>query len=183
MPRTRRPRPQAFDPAEDLGERGARHRYLGELEHHVAAVAHDPGADQDKLPAWGCEPPILGRLAANQFGFGVTTSLSRPARGASGLRPTASKQVPSVRPRLARWTTVPRRSTRAPASASSRCTVSDSCPMNVAQPAPQDARRVRRSLGAGRGRSCPYPARGCEEAGSEWRPHLHRGAVLRRALV
>jgi hypothetical protein len=30
----RRPRPQAFDPAEDLGEQGARHRYLGQLEHH-----------------------------------------------------------------------------------------------------------------------------------------------------
>jgi hypothetical protein len=30
-------RPQAFDPAEDLGEQGARHRCLGQLEHHVAA--------------------------------------------------------------------------------------------------------------------------------------------------
>ena len=27
----RPPRPQAFDPAEDLGEQGARHRYLGQL--------------------------------------------------------------------------------------------------------------------------------------------------------
>jgi hypothetical protein len=36
-------RPQAFDPAVDLDEQGPRHRYLGQLEHHLAAVAHGPG--------------------------------------------------------------------------------------------------------------------------------------------
>ena len=33
----RRPRPQAFDPAEDLGGQGARHRYLGQLKRGVVS--------------------------------------------------------------------------------------------------------------------------------------------------
>jgi hypothetical protein len=42
---------EPIDPVQDLGEQGARHRYLGQLDHHVAAVAHDPGADLDQLLA------------------------------------------------------------------------------------------------------------------------------------
>ena len=34
-----------IDPAQDLGEQRPRHGHLGQLEHDVAAVAHDPGAD------------------------------------------------------------------------------------------------------------------------------------------
>jgi hypothetical protein len=41
--------PQPIDPVQDLGEQGARHRYLGQLEHHVAPMPHDPGADLDQL--------------------------------------------------------------------------------------------------------------------------------------
>ena len=62
----RRPRPQAFDPAEDLGEQGARHRYLGQLEHHVAGVAHDPGADLDQLLAQCGQRPMLDPLRQGQ---------------------------------------------------------------------------------------------------------------------
>ena len=39
----RRPWPQLIDPVQDLGEQRPRHRHLGQLEHQVAAVAHDPG--------------------------------------------------------------------------------------------------------------------------------------------
>ena len=41
----RRPWSEPLDPAQDLGEQGARHRHLGELEDGVATVAHDPRAD------------------------------------------------------------------------------------------------------------------------------------------
>ena len=44
-----RPWPEPIDPAQDLGEQGARHRDLGQLEHDVAAMAHDLGADLDQL--------------------------------------------------------------------------------------------------------------------------------------
>ena len=36
---------EPIDPAQDVGEQRSWHRYLSELEHHVAAVVHDPGAD------------------------------------------------------------------------------------------------------------------------------------------
>jgi hypothetical protein len=39
---------QAVDPAQDRGEQRTRHRHLGQLEDHVAAVAHDPGTDLDQ---------------------------------------------------------------------------------------------------------------------------------------
>jgi hypothetical protein len=55
MPRTGRPRSQAFDPAEELGKHGAWHRYLGQLEHPVAAVAHD----LDRLLAQRGQRPLL----------------------------------------------------------------------------------------------------------------------------
>jgi hypothetical protein len=42
---------EPIDPAQDLGEQGSRHRDLGQLEHDVAAVAVDPGANLDHLPA------------------------------------------------------------------------------------------------------------------------------------
>ena len=46
---------EVIDPAQDLGEQRPRHRDLGQLEHNVAAVAHDPGADLDELRAQGRE--------------------------------------------------------------------------------------------------------------------------------
>jgi hypothetical protein len=55
----RRLRPQAFDPAEDLGEQGARHCDLSQLEHDVAAMAHDPGADLHQLLAQRRQRPML----------------------------------------------------------------------------------------------------------------------------
>jgi hypothetical protein len=42
---------KAVDPAQDRGEHGARHRHLGQLEHDIAAVAHDPGAELHELLA------------------------------------------------------------------------------------------------------------------------------------
>jgi hypothetical protein len=53
---------EPIDPAEDLGEQGARHRYLGQLEHDVATVAHDPGADLDQLLAQRGQRPMLDPL-------------------------------------------------------------------------------------------------------------------------
>jgi hypothetical protein len=41
--------PQLIDPPLNAGEQSARHRNLGQLKHHVAAVAHDPGADLHQL--------------------------------------------------------------------------------------------------------------------------------------
>jgi hypothetical protein len=35
--------PELIDAAQDLCEQRSRHRHLGQLEHHVAAVAYDPG--------------------------------------------------------------------------------------------------------------------------------------------
>jgi hypothetical protein len=35
---------EPIDPMHDLGEQGSGHRYLGQLEHHIAAVAHDASA-------------------------------------------------------------------------------------------------------------------------------------------
>jgi hypothetical protein len=56
--RHRRPS-QAVDPAQEFrGEQGARHRHLGQLEDHVAVVAHDPGADLHELLAQGRERPM-----------------------------------------------------------------------------------------------------------------------------
>jgi hypothetical protein len=43
--------PQAIDPAQDVGKQRSWHRHLSELEHHVAAMAHDAGADLDQLLA------------------------------------------------------------------------------------------------------------------------------------
>jgi hypothetical protein len=39
---------QPVDPAQGLGEQDARNRQLGQLEHEVATIAHDPGADLDQ---------------------------------------------------------------------------------------------------------------------------------------
>jgi hypothetical protein len=39
----RRSSPEPIDPAENLGKQRPRHRDLGQLEHHVAAVAPDAG--------------------------------------------------------------------------------------------------------------------------------------------
>jgi hypothetical protein len=50
---------EPVDPPQDLGEQGARHRYLGHLEHHIAAVAHEPGADLDELLAQRGQRPML----------------------------------------------------------------------------------------------------------------------------
>jgi hypothetical protein len=35
---------QVIDPTRDVGEQRPQHRHLGELEHDVATVTHDPGA-------------------------------------------------------------------------------------------------------------------------------------------
>jgi hypothetical protein len=43
------PWPEPVDPAQDLREQRSGHRHLGQLEHDVATVAHDPGADLDQL--------------------------------------------------------------------------------------------------------------------------------------
>jgi hypothetical protein len=58
----RRLRPEPVDPAQDLDEQGARHRHLGQLEHDVATMAHDPGADLDQLLAQRRERPMLDLL-------------------------------------------------------------------------------------------------------------------------
>jgi hypothetical protein len=55
----RRPRPEPVDPAQDLGKQGARHCDLGQLEHDVAAMAHDPGADLDQFLAQRRQRPML----------------------------------------------------------------------------------------------------------------------------
>jgi hypothetical protein len=46
-----RPWPQPVDPPKDVPEQRSGHRYLGQLEHDVAAMAHDPGTDLDQLLA------------------------------------------------------------------------------------------------------------------------------------
>jgi hypothetical protein len=45
------PQPEPIDPAQDLGEQGAGHCHLGQLEDGVAPMTHDPGADLDQLLA------------------------------------------------------------------------------------------------------------------------------------
>jgi hypothetical protein len=45
--------------AANAAEQRSRHRHLGQLEHHVAAVAHDPGADLDQLLAQDRERSML----------------------------------------------------------------------------------------------------------------------------
>jgi len=62
---------QAVDPAQDRGKQRPWHRDLGQLEHHVAAVAHDPGADLDELLAQGSAPPAT----PPSTGTGVVTFL------------------------------------------------------------------------------------------------------------
>ena len=57
---------QAVDPAQDPGEQGARHRHLGELEHDIAAVAHDPGADLHQPLAQGRERPLRDLLVVRR---------------------------------------------------------------------------------------------------------------------
>jgi hypothetical protein len=58
----RRLRPEPVDPAQDLDEQGARHCHLGQLEHDVATMAHDPGADLDQLLAQCSQRPVLHPL-------------------------------------------------------------------------------------------------------------------------
>ena len=43
------PQPEPRDPTEDLGEQRSRHRHFGQLEHDVAPVAYDPGANLHQL--------------------------------------------------------------------------------------------------------------------------------------
>ena len=62
----RRPQPQASDAAQDFGKQGARHCDLGQLEHDVAAMAHDPGADLDQLLAQRGQRPMLDPLRQGQ---------------------------------------------------------------------------------------------------------------------
>jgi hypothetical protein len=47
-----RPWPEAVDPSKDVPEQRSGHRHLRKLEHDVAAVAHDPGAELDQHDAW-----------------------------------------------------------------------------------------------------------------------------------
>jgi hypothetical protein len=49
---------EPIDPAQDLGEQCSGHRHLGQLEHHVAAVAHDPGVKLGRRPV-----PVPGMAA------------------------------------------------------------------------------------------------------------------------
>jgi hypothetical protein len=62
----RRLRPEPVDPAQDLDEQGAGHRHLGQLEHDVAAMAYDPGADLHELLAQGRQRPMLDLLGQGQ---------------------------------------------------------------------------------------------------------------------
>jgi hypothetical protein len=62
--------PELIDAAQDLCEQRSRHRHLGQLEHHVAAVAHDPGADLDQLLAQGGERPMLDSSTSFNVGLG-----------------------------------------------------------------------------------------------------------------
>jgi hypothetical protein len=61
-----RPRPESVDPAQDLREQRPWHRHLGQLEHDVAAMAYDPGADLDQLLAQGGQRPMLDPLRHDQ---------------------------------------------------------------------------------------------------------------------
>jgi hypothetical protein len=45
------PASKPINPAQDLGEQGARHRHLRQLEHDLATMARDPGAYLDQLLA------------------------------------------------------------------------------------------------------------------------------------
>jgi hypothetical protein len=51
---------------QDVGGQGPGHRHLGQLEHDVAAVAHDPGTDLDQPLAQRRERPMLDRLGQRQ---------------------------------------------------------------------------------------------------------------------
>jgi hypothetical protein len=58
--------PEPVDPAQDLREQRPRRRHLCELEHHVAAVTDDPGANLDQLLAQCRERPMLDPLRQGQ---------------------------------------------------------------------------------------------------------------------
>ena len=47
----RRLRPEPVDPPQDIGEQRSGHGHLGQLEHDVATMAHDLGAELDQLLA------------------------------------------------------------------------------------------------------------------------------------
>ena len=81
---------RSIDPAQDLGEQGSRHRHLGQLEHHVAAVAHDPGADLDQLLAQRRQRPVLDLLRAGPACAGSWRGC-RPARAAGAARRCAGR--------------------------------------------------------------------------------------------
>jgi hypothetical protein len=59
------PLPQVIDPPQGVGKQRPQHRDLGQLEHHVAAVARDPGADLHQLLEQGRERPTLDILRQN----------------------------------------------------------------------------------------------------------------------
>jgi hypothetical protein len=67
MRERRRPWPQVIDPAQDAREQRPRHCDLGQLKHHVAAMAHDPGADRsvisDQCSTSSGRPKVRMKLA------------------------------------------------------------------------------------------------------------------------
>ena len=71
---------QAVDPAQDRGEQCARHRHLGELEHHIAAVAHDPGADFTSFSRKRGQRPLLDLLRQRQRAEEIGEVVGRPWR-------------------------------------------------------------------------------------------------------
>jgi hypothetical protein len=59
---------QAIDPAQDLREQRSGHCHLGQLEHHVTAVTHDPRADLDQLLAQGRQRQLCHLVRQHQRG-------------------------------------------------------------------------------------------------------------------
>jgi hypothetical protein len=77
-------RPEPVDPAEDLGEQRSRNRHLGQLENHVTAMAHEPGADLDQLLAQGFTLGVLAASMRLRLGQGLLSYLDEPNGRARG---------------------------------------------------------------------------------------------------
>src|SRR3546814_12196971 len=58
--------PQAADSTQDRGEQDPLHYHLSQLEHHVWAVAHDPGADPDQFYAERRQRPLFDLFRQSQ---------------------------------------------------------------------------------------------------------------------
>ena len=79
---------QPVDPAQNLGEELPRHGHLGQLEDHVAAVAHDPGADLHQLLAQRlADRAIKVAAAAHEVGYESEAAFSRAFKKVVGVPP------------------------------------------------------------------------------------------------